>query len=329
MAGRATRAAGAPQRSPGDSRGERHRGWCAAAFLSVLTSGVSADPPSSSERSRSDPLEQALPQEAGALPEVTIKARRANLERRLRTLFSHITITSHDNSIALWRTPICPLVAGLPRTEAEFVLARLSEIAASAGAPLAPEKCKPNFYVVVTPQPVALLKEWHARDRAMFGDTWLKNIRRFINTPRSVRIWYNVEIVAADGAGLRSPEPVFNNTLLDALPINPNAHATRLEFNELLDLSSVIVIVDLARVSGLELRQVTDYIAMIGLTKLKVDADIGDAPTILRLFTPGGAAPAGLSDWDRSFLSALYHTNQNSRAQLAEITDSVLSEVEP
>jgi len=45
------------------------------------------------------------------------------------------------------------LVAGLPRDKGEFVLARLSQVASDAGIPLAPEKCAPNFLVVVTPDP--------------------------------------------------------------------------------------------------------------------------------------------------------------------------------
>jgi hypothetical protein len=37
------------------------------------------------------------------------------------------------------------------------MLTRLSQIAASAGAPLAPQHCKPNLFVVVTSEPNALL----------------------------------------------------------------------------------------------------------------------------------------------------------------------------
>jgi len=67
---------------------------------------------------------------------------------------------------------------------------------------------------------------------------------------------------------------------------------------------------------------------MIGMTKLKLDADMGDAPTILRLFTASaGDAPSNLSNWDRAFLKALYHTSHAARDQLAEITHKVMSEV--
>jgi hypothetical protein len=55
-------------------------------------------------------------------------------------------------------------VAGLNKQQGEFVLARLSEIAKTAGAPLGAETCKPNLYVIVTPDPELLLKQWWRRD---------------------------------------------------------------------------------------------------------------------------------------------------------------------
>ena len=57
-------------------------------------------------------------------------------------------------------TVICPQVAGLPRNDGEFILARLSQIALVAGAPLGPEHCRANFYVIVTEKPNQLRKAW-------------------------------------------------------------------------------------------------------------------------------------------------------------------------
>jgi hypothetical protein len=53
-----------------------------------------------------------------------------------------------DDSIKRWSwgQRVCPLVAGLPQAQGEFMLARLSEAARRAKVPLAPEKCQPNFY---------------------------------------------------------------------------------------------------------------------------------------------------------------------------------------
>ncbi len=76
--------------------------------------------------------------------------------------------------------------------------------------------------------------------------------------------------------------------------------------------------------------QVADYVALAALADVDLDARTGDAPSILRLFdapAPGAAAPEGLTDWDRAFLKALYHTPQNSRLQRGEIAGHMLRDI--
>lgn len=69
------------------------------------------------------------------------------------------------------------------------------------------------------------------------------------------------------------------------------------------------------------------FTAMVGLAKIRTDAKVGDGPTILRLFTDSGNAPAlGLSTWDRAYLKALYHTKDDTM-QLSEIKISVIKDV--
>ena len=90
----------------------------------------------------------------------------------MKAFVGQIAAKPYESSLARWQTvaPICPLVAGLSREDGEYILARLSKIAAAAGAPLAPEHCKPNLYIVVSADPDALLKAWNKRDVWMFGD---------------------------------------------------------------------------------------------------------------------------------------------------------------
>jgi hypothetical protein len=75
-------------------------------------------------------------------------------------------------------------------------------------------------------------------------------------------------------------------------------------------LKSVIVVIDLTRVVGLDWPQVTDYIAMAGVTEVNLNAQVDGAPTIMSLFsTSGDARPQCLSDWDRSFIKEIYLTD--------------------
>jgi hypothetical protein len=91
----------------------------------------------------------------------------------------------------------------------------------------------------------------------------------------------------------------------------------------------VIIVVDTKRAAGVKLDQLSDYIAMVGLSKINLDADFGGTPTILSIFRPvaGSAAEptaAGITGWDQDYLKGLYVTRQISRRQRSEIADMMV-----
>lgn len=304
----------------------------ALAVLSVLAFNAWADPHTAADSPRTDGPGQSSSKPVESLPQITVEAQRQAIKRTVDTFVASVTRApagSTDDTLPRWQAPICPLVAGLPRAEGEFILARLSEIIEAAGAPLAPSKCQPNFYVVVTPNPEQLLKKWSARSDRPFGD-WPKTIREFIEVPRPVRVWYNAEVVSADDEQPLSVGADLAGTAFANVLVNKHASFSRIEFGDVRDFQSVIAIVDISRLSGLEWGQVADYVAMAGLAKVDPDAGVANAPTILSLFGSSAAATAaGLTAWDKSFLKALYHTRQNVRGQRTEIAEHILNDVAP
>ena len=69
---------------------------------------------------------------------------------------------------------------------------------------------------------------------------------------------------------------------------------------------------------------------MVGLAEIQLNADIADAPSILRLFSPSEEPkPAGLSDWDIAFLKGLYHTGQEYKLQRSAITQRMVHDIAP
>lgn len=110
--------------------------WIARALaLTVLAHGALADTP------------PQAPDPGKPLPQVTVEAERVALERRLFAFVTDITRTApRGESLRIWRSRICPLVAGLGKDQGEFILARLSQAAQAAGAPLDGAKCRPNLY---------------------------------------------------------------------------------------------------------------------------------------------------------------------------------------
>jgi hypothetical protein len=248
---------------------------------------------------------------------------RAAVEREVRSFVNAIAVKPGDESLARWQSqiPLCPLVAGLPGSDGEYILSRVSKIATAAGAPLAPEHCKGNFYIVVTSDPEGVIKAWSKRDVRMFGDETDQGgtkIREF-TASSPIRAWHNTEFYNLDGTPLGNTEGRTNQS----------ARATRIEVNGYRALSSVMAIVDARRMKGVSFGQVAAYVAMIGLAQIRPEANVIDAPSILNLFAGGGKAPPGLTSWDESFLKAVYGTRITDRAQLAAIKTAMAQDVAP
>src|SRR6516165_2091808 len=180
----------------------------AAASLALSLSAAalgqqSGAPPRAADSSGKPPLDTVT---------VEGKRERKEVEREVNEFVFAVTVRSLHDSLSRWNTPVCPLVAGLPKDQGAFVLARLSQIATSAKVPLAGEHCNANFYIVVTSQPEELVKKWQSRDRRMFDTrNGMGHLRRFTDTPRAVRVWYNVGFASPDG------KPITSDSLAGAL----------------------------------------------------------------------------------------------------------------
>jgi hypothetical protein len=270
---------------------------------------------------------------ASTLDPITVQAQRQRevIRREVSKYVTSITIHQNDESVARWQTPICPLVAGLPGDMGEFVLRRLSLDAKNAGAPLAPEKCDANFFVVVSVEPDVLLKKWHARDPQLFNDQRGRGpAKRFLSSPRPIRIWYNA-FVGCPGElsselGVLSPGLGANNTY--PVCTHSDVLGTRL-IQDVREISSVIVVIDAKRVVDLNIGQLSDYVAMVGMAEVRLDRDPGEATTILRVLDGGKRAPQSLSVWDEAFLKSLYYANPANIMQLSLMKTQMLEYVAP
>jgi hypothetical protein len=284
-------------------------------MLAGAAPGARADPPPAAAAAPSAAPDEAASGGPGKLPQVTVVAPPADVEHRVYAFVNGITHRSRgaEESLERWNAPLCFFVLGLPRLQGEFVLDRLSRLAASVGAALGPPHCHPNFFVIVTPQPEQVLQGWRKRSHdSIFGDADLATIRQFLATPRPIRVWYNAYVGTRDAL----PLPPDRR----GVPADRQAEASRLVWNDVRSLGSVIVVVDSQRVKGLKFGQLADYIGMVGLTEIDLDADLGNAPTLLRLFSASPEpAPAGLTHWDQAFLKALYSSDQSSKLQGSQI----------
>jgi hypothetical protein len=306
-----------------------------AATAAVLLPARSAD-------ALADPLSSAAPAPPSAgdtrsllgTVEVDARRRREEMKPVVSQFVGSVITHVFDRSLARWHTPICPLVAGLPRERGEFVLARVSQNVTAAHAPLATEHCRANLFIVLADQADGLLTRWYARDRRMFDtSSGVGALQRFLATPRPVRVWYNASIRSDDGVPLTSDALPTSSMGLAAAGVNDYATnrirlGSHLERGAVRALSSVIVVVDTSFLARVNMGQLADYVSMVALAEARLDAPTPPAPTILTLFRPTAtAAPQALSAWDQALLKSLYTTDQSSVMQQTQMEVCMLDEL--
>lgn len=299
-----------------------------AGFSSVLLfclgSARSADV--SAAESRSSPSESRPTTET-----VTIEARREReLKRQISHFVSGTVFTYLNDSLERWNRPICPLVAGLPKERGEFILERISRIARDSHAPLGAEHCKPNLYIVVTDNPGVLLEKWTKRDRRMFDTcNGMGYVKEFLHSRKPVRVYYNARFSSGgaerDVSALELDGTHFDSQLTGCMA--SGVAGSRLSFGAVQEMTSVIIVVDNTQTTNLNMGQLADYVAMVGLAQIRVGADTGTAPSILRVFQDTDPRPQGLSPWDQAFLQSLYTTNQSSVLEVTLIKRRMFEQI--
>jgi len=261
-----------------------------------------------------------------SMPSVTIEAQ-ADLEKRVQTYVRKITSSARfqRESLARWNEALCFEVAGLPKRDAEFMVWRLTKIALSVGAHVQARECtrrKANFYVVFTPDPATTLKYLKRHPKLLFDrDANIGQINKFLadSTPLPVRVWHNGEEIGRNGMPVRTNISCAGYDA-GSMPTNCKAGDSRVTLSAFEGLREAVIVFDANRINGLNIGQLSDYTAMAGLVDLDINADLAEAPTILRLFTQAeGSRPQGLSAWDQAFLNATYHTDPKSVDQRGAI----------
>jgi hypothetical protein len=333
------------------------------AFLVLFTCPVRGGQQSTDPAANAGMEERSASTTTSSLPQVTVRAQREAIQKQAQAFVRKITgsawaIDDGEHLLAVWRMPVCPIVAGLARAQGQFIFDRVTEVVTSAGAHPGKSGCHPNLYIVVTNQPVEILTAWYKRDRRMFDKPMPAVVKNFISRPLPVRIWYNTQLSGKDGdlgsdqgtiaggslggavgqvstgAEMNAGGQMNSNgqtSILADIPIFQDVPGgSRLRMAAVHDLASVIVIVDFKQMQGLSWDQIADYIAMAALTNVDPDHNFSDVPSILALFnTAVQSRPHGLTDWDSAYLKALYHTERMSRLQRVSIALEIAREMDP
>lgn len=284
----------------------------------LLSSNVSGQEASSEANSRAEP-EAAVADET-----VIVRGRRLSeieleLELRdyIRDFIDEVAAPARSRGYARWQRGFCTGVHNLDATVAQYIIDRISSLAQELGVEPGEPGCSPQVNIVFVTnarETASLLVEREPRVfRPIFGnagmDLGLEALDEFTQSEKAVRWWHvSMPVDARTGApAVRfpgQPPPVILKTGVSRL------------YNGIRDdLRYVIVIVDSSKLAGTTWQQLADYLAVVSLAQIDPWAEPTEFDTILNLFS-NPAAYSGLTDWDRSYLQALYTFDQERDARL-------------
>lgn len=226
------------------------------------------------------------------------------LDAQIDAQVRRLAPSRNGRQIARWdgRDRLCVTVIGLWPERAAFLSQRIGAAAGMVGVQFTTNpKCVPNVFVVFTPEAdkvAADLIKHHPeliQNVDMFGLPHGKLKAGYL-APRAVR-WFSVdETTMADGE-------LSNDSA--AIP-------TRIKEPTRENIVLSLLLVDESKLAGIKWPQLGDYLAMTILSQPKIDADYGGDDSVLSIFAArdaGKHGPAGLTEQDKSFLTALYRSD--------------------
>jgi hypothetical protein len=212
---------------------------------------------------------------------------------------------------ARWDRKVCVGALNLRREAAQVVVDQVSRVALNLGLEPGDPGCKPNIFIIASSDGEALAKALVALKPRAFRPNYGGAARgrmalaRFQASAEPVR-WWHVSMPMTE-----TGEPAVR--LPGGGPPMIREDGSRLTTQIQNDLLGALVIVDLEKMDGVSFQQLGDYIGMVAMAQIDPDAETGAYDTVLNLFDAPRAVD-GLTDWDRSYLTALYDAELNRRA---------------
>ncbi len=304
-----------------------------AMVLSVTgTASTPAKAPTASRPAQSQTVPGPTTQDpATTVDDVDIVGERGRRLEQLSTRFvDEVAAPVPGRGLARWMAPVCVGVVNFRAEAGRMIADRVAQTAGDLGVPIKEGDCAPNIFIIGTADGAGLAQRMVAENRNDFAfaatgthasDVALSD---FETSDAPVRWWHvsmpmTVNIVEnTAGPAMRYPgrSPpfvvVFSRSQL---------HARRRD-----DLFRVTVVVDVSKLDGVSVDQLSDYLVMVAFAQVDPRADTAPYDTVLNLFKAPGRV-AGLTDWDRAYLSSLYAApadeRRNGGTQAAALVERV------
>jgi hypothetical protein len=278
------------------------------------------------------------PKAATTVAPVTVEAAPPKVvERQTRSFVqSFPTPIAKIDQIGRWHEPVCVQVVGLVPDQASKVKARVEAVARAVGLQVRKPGCISNIQIVATSQPQILVDKIAAHNEHDLGFHWRADLDKVKAVTHPIQAWYKT---ATQGNGNTNGTAFAHITSKSAdSQYNPGSLKGESNQMETVDIpengspggcadshfsgclrslfKNVIVVVDSRAVQGADLGTVSDYLALLALSRQSLDG-CNALPSIVDVFAkapcPGRDPPDGLTAADAAYLTALYASDPEGK----------------
>jgi hypothetical protein len=290
-------------------------------LAALLTAAVAAQEPN-----QAPPPGDAS--EAPAVDEVIVRGRRLediedDLRLYIRDFIGEVVVTPPGRGFARWYRQVCVGVLNLEASAAQYIVDRISSLALEVGLTPGEPGCRPDVNIVFATNAKEIAAQMVENQPRLFmrvaGESGMDlgrvALADFVESEQAVR-WWHVSLpvdARTGGAAIELDAALCGNP--QCPPYVPVAGPSRIHSGTRDDLMYVIIIVDATQLTGTTWQQIGDYLAVLSLAQIDPKANPAAFDSILNLFT-NPAAYSGLTDWDRSYVRALYEFDQERIATM-------------
>lgn len=207
-----------------------------------------------------------------------------------------------DEPLPRFEDNICPGIAGMDIESAEAMVWRIRQNLEAFGRRLdAPETCKPNLLVQFVASGKDTVEALRRSDNWLFNSMADEDRARLFNETGPARALVRVIPRTRDGVVVERAQGLASVPQATGFMAHSKIYgATRN------DIISVQVFLDRDAMAGMTIGQLADYVTFRALTDTLPQTESARAASIVSLFDGGANAPAGLTDFDKTYLRELY-----------------------
>lgn len=240
-------------------------------------------------------------------------------EARALGFIDRVAAPPSGRRLARWERSLCVSVAGLDASYAQFTVDRVTAVGASVGLNPGQPGCSPDVLIIFTADPDAAAGRLIDEDMDTFRpvrygatDRGAAALDQFHHSDAPVRWWH-----------VSAPVSILTGEVMmgmeDGPAIMTAPNASRIGSNTREALQRAIVIVDANQISQVSFGALGEYLGMVTLAQVEPGADLTGYQSVLNLFA--GSDGQRITDWDQTYLQALYRTRGDQLRYVQQATD--------